>query len=104
MAAIKAASVSVRIDANIKTQAEAILQKLGISRATAIDMFYRQIIMQNGIPFPLTNEDYMVETEYRRLRNILQQEGINSTKEIKKSLISIASRLAEDIEQADQSE
>lgn len=54
MATMKTANVNVRIQENIKTQAEHILEAMGISRATAIDMFYRQIILHNGIPFSLT--------------------------------------------------
>ena len=54
MAMMKTANVNVRIQENIKTQAEQILETMGISRATAIDMFYRQIILHHGIPFPLT--------------------------------------------------
>lgn len=54
MAHTKTANVNVRIQENIKQQAEQILDTMGISRATAIDMFYRQIILNNGIPFSLT--------------------------------------------------
>lgn len=54
MAAVKTASVNVRIQENVKAKAEEILDTMGVSRATAIDMFYRQIIMHNGIPFPVT--------------------------------------------------
>ena len=50
---IKTATVNVRIQENVKVEAEEILKKLGLTRATAIDLFYRQIIMHNGIPFPL---------------------------------------------------
>ena len=53
MALTKTANVNVRIQENIKQQAEQILDTIGISRATAIDMFYRQIILNNGIPFSL---------------------------------------------------
>ena len=54
MSEIKTANVNVRIQENIKKQAEEILKTIGISRATAIDIFYRQIILNNGIPFSLT--------------------------------------------------
>lgn len=54
MAITKTASVNVRIEENVKNQAENILETLGIPRATAIDMFYRQIILNNGLPFSLT--------------------------------------------------
>lgn len=50
---IKTATVNVRIQETIKVEAEEILKKLGLTRATAIDLFYRQIIMNNGIPFSL---------------------------------------------------
>lgn len=53
MTSIKTATVNVRIQENVKVEAEAILKKLGLTRATAIDLFYRQIIMHNGIPFLL---------------------------------------------------
>lgn len=54
MAMTKTANVNARIQQNIKTDAEAILTRMGIPRSVAIDMFYRQIILHNGIPFPLT--------------------------------------------------
>lgn len=54
MALVKTGNVNVRIQSHIKQQAEEILETIGISRAAAIDMFYRQIILNNGIPFPLT--------------------------------------------------
>ncbi|HEY9575161.1 MAG TPA: type II toxin-antitoxin system RelB/DinJ family antitoxin [Lachnospiraceae bacterium] len=54
MAFTKTANVNVRIQENIKKEAEQILDRIGISRATAIDIFYRQIILNQGIPFSLT--------------------------------------------------
>ena len=53
MSKIKTASVHIRIKEDTKKQAEAILGKLGISRSVAIEMFYRQIILNKGIPFEL---------------------------------------------------
>ena len=53
MALTKTANINVRIQENIKQQAEQILDTIGIPRATAIDMFYRQIILNNRIPFSL---------------------------------------------------
>ena len=51
MAKMKTTSVHVSIKEDTKKQAEAILGELGISRAVAIEMFYRQIILNKGIPF-----------------------------------------------------
>lgn len=45
--------VQANIDTDIKQEAEDILQKLGISPNIAINTFYRQIIFQHGIPYPI---------------------------------------------------
>ena len=49
--AMKSANVAVRVEPEIKEKAEAILQSLGISSSAGINMFYRQIILWNGLPF-----------------------------------------------------
>lgn len=41
----------VRMDAELKDSAENILRNLGISASSAVQMFYRQIILQRGLPF-----------------------------------------------------
>ncbi len=51
----KEATVSARIDPTVKSQAEDILQQLGIPVSVVINTLYHQIIIQKGIPFPLTN-------------------------------------------------
>ncbi|MBQ1328338.1 MAG: type II toxin-antitoxin system RelB/DinJ family antitoxin [Lachnospiraceae bacterium] len=52
--AVKTANVNSRMSIDVKENAEKILDRLGIPRSVAIDMFYRQIIEHNGIPFPVT--------------------------------------------------
>ena len=47
-------NLNMRIQENIKKEAEQIPDTIGISRATAIDIFYRQIILNQGIPFSIT--------------------------------------------------
>ena len=49
----KTAMTHARLTPEIKEQAEAILKELGISISTAYEMFYRQIIAHQGIPFDL---------------------------------------------------
>lgn len=49
--AIKSSNVAARVEPEIKEQAEAILAKLGISVSGGINMFYRQIILWQGLPF-----------------------------------------------------
>lgn len=49
--AAKTANVTARIQPEIKKQAEAILERLGIPVSVFIDMTYRQVIMRDGVPF-----------------------------------------------------
>ena len=49
--AAKTANATARIQPNIKEQAEAILERLGIPVSVFIDMTYRQVIMRDGVPF-----------------------------------------------------
>ena len=47
----KTANLYARIEPDIKEQAESILATLGIPASSAINMFYKQIILQRGLPF-----------------------------------------------------
>ena len=43
--------VYVRIDTDLKNNAESILSQLGISPSSAIQMFYSQVVLNDGLPF-----------------------------------------------------
>lgn len=47
----KSANLYARIEPDLKEQAESILSALGIPTSNAITMFYRQIVLQRGLPF-----------------------------------------------------
>ncbi|MBP5655600.1 MAG: type II toxin-antitoxin system RelB/DinJ family antitoxin [Clostridiales bacterium] len=51
---MKDATVSARVECDIKNEAESILQRLGIPVSVVINSLYRQIIYNKGIPFSLT--------------------------------------------------
>ena len=52
--AAKTANLYARVEPDIKEQAEAILSTLGIPASNAINMFYRQIILRQGLPFDVS--------------------------------------------------
>ena len=47
----KSANLYARIEPDLKEQAETILTALGIPASNAITMFYKQIVLRNGLPF-----------------------------------------------------
>lgn len=46
-------NLNIRTDKEIKEQAEVIFSELGLNMTTAINMFLRTAIRENGIPFTL---------------------------------------------------
>ncbi len=53
----KSANLYARIEPDVKENAEHILSTLGISTSSAINMFYKQIILNNGLPFAVKIPD-----------------------------------------------
>jgi DNA-damage-inducible protein J len=55
---VKAASpktgmIRARIDPDLKESAETILNRLGLNASDAIRLFYKQITLNDGLPFPV---------------------------------------------------
>ena len=49
----KSATVHARVEPKTKKEAEGVLKKLGMSPTEAIRLFYNQICLRGGIPFPI---------------------------------------------------
>ena len=49
--------VQFRVEDDLKLEATAIYEKLGIDLSTAIRMFLKRSVMENGIPFSMTLEN-----------------------------------------------
>ena len=47
----KTETIRARVDAKLKDQAEEVLRALGLNASEAIRLFYKQVAMQNGMPF-----------------------------------------------------
>ena len=53
----KTATLNLRINPDVKKDAEAVLKELGVPLSTAIDMYLRQIVLTGGIPFTISLPD-----------------------------------------------
>ena len=49
----RTANVFVRVEPELKEQAESVLGQLGIPMSNAVGMFLRQVVLQKGIPFEM---------------------------------------------------
>ena len=49
----KTATIRARAEPDLKAEAEAVLEELGLTATQAITLYYREIVRERGIPFPL---------------------------------------------------
>jgi len=81
----KTAHISTRISASDKKRAEAIFKKLGITASQAISMFYKQVYLRRGIPFPLELPNEATKKAIRDAREG-ELKSYNSVDELKSTL------------------
>lgn len=55
-------NVTIRMDAEVKAQAEALFSELGMNLTTAFNVFVRQSLRKGGIPFDITLDQPNKET------------------------------------------
>ena len=84
-------NLNIRTDKEIKEKAENIFQELGLNMTTAINMFLRTSIRENGIPFELkidavNDETKLAIEEGRKIADDKTIEGYVSIEELKKAL------------------
>jgi DNA-damage-inducible protein J len=53
------ASININVDSEIKDRAQEVFTSLGLDMSTAVNIFLRQAIRQQGIPFDSTVEPVM---------------------------------------------
>lgn len=55
-------NLNIRIDKSVKENSEQVFEELGLNMTTAINMFLRQVIRVNGIPFEIKRDTPNKET------------------------------------------
>lgn len=66
----KSANLYARIEPEVKEQAEAILNALGIPASNAIAMFYKQVILQRGLPFEVKLPEHPLDVSHMTVEQI----------------------------------
>jgi DNA-damage-inducible protein J len=61
--------LQVRVEDSLKNDAAEVFEQLGIDTSTAVRMFLKRAVMENGIPFKMTlpKEPYRAERGYRAM-------------------------------------
>ncbi len=84
-------NLNIRTNKEIKEQAESIYSELGLNMTTAINMFLRASIRENGIPFNLKIDEpneitALAIEEGRRIAKDESVESYNSIQDLKAAL------------------
>ena len=74
----KSAMIRARIEENLKEEVNKVFEELGLSTTEAITLFYKQIKLNNGLPFDVkipnkTTRKTFVETDKKE--NLLKAEN-----------------------------
>lgn len=77
-------NISIRIDEDIKKEAEILCDKIGLTLSAVTNVFYRQFVRTQGIPFPITAIDIETPKKARKelkeaFRAAQEQSVINGT-------------------------
>ena len=74
------ANFTVRIDDDVKKEAEILFDKLGMSVSGAINIFFRQAIREQGIPFQIkaaiTSEQMQARQAFKQVFKEMQEQSV----------------------------
>ena len=67
--------LQVRVDDSLKEQASQVFDNLGIDTSTAVRIFLKRAVMENGIPFSMTlpRTPYAAERGYRAMLELNEE-------------------------------
>ena len=85
------APTQIRIDADIKKQATALFNDLGLDMSSAVNLFLHQCVLRGGLPFNVEMPRYSQHTldamnEARRISRDPDVKGYTSMDELQKAL------------------
>ena len=61
-------SMNIRMDSDVKRQAQELFAQFGLDMTTAVNIFLRQSIRQQGLPFALQLDPFYSEANQARLQ------------------------------------
>lgn len=61
-------SITIRMDENLKKQAELLFDEMGLNMTTAFTIFTKAVVRQNKIPFEIAVDPFYSETNQAHLR------------------------------------
>lgn len=79
-------TVRARIEPEVKVKAEAIFETLGLNSSEAINLFYRQVLLRNGLPFNVIIPNDTTKAAMQDAIDNHNLDTFNTIEELKKDL------------------
>ena len=80
------ATVTARVDENVKKEEETLFKKMGLNMSTAMNLFLKKCILEQGIPFELKVPNRETLKAMQETDDILsgkiEKKGYNSAEEL----------------------
>ena len=67
------ATMSIRVDANVKRQVEEFCTDVGMNPSTAVNLFFKAMLRENRIPFPIERDPFYTTANVEHLRRSIAQ-------------------------------
>lgn len=83
------AQISIRVDDDVKRNAEEILDTIGLSMSTAINVFLKAVARENRIPFELTADPFYSRKNIEYLEKIMQDVSAGTARFAEHELIEV---------------
>ena len=90
------ANISFRMDDALKRQTEAVLEQLGLNMTSAMTMFAKAVVREQGIPFSLSVDPFYSSANQSRLNRTISEYETGAVKPIKKSLTELEAMTGDD--------
>ncbi len=79
---VKTATISARIDPDLKNRAERVFRELGLSSSQAITLFYKQVELQQGLPFIVRIPNDLTMEALEDARSHSNMESFNTVEDL----------------------
>jgi DNA-damage-inducible protein J len=78
----KTAVITARIDPVLKRNAEDVFKQLGLTATQAITLFYKQVELEQGLPFAVRVPNKVTEEALEQARNRQELESFNTLEDL----------------------
>ena len=80
-------STSIKIDAKTKKEAQELFKDMGMSLTTAVNIFLKQAVKEQRIPFEITADPFYSESNMRYLEKVITDIESGKAKLVEHDLI-----------------